>query len=324
VVYRIHLTVDDLARTRVVRPSPLMELAAAARTVQGRDGAVRFGAWRRAVAPRLGPRARLALDLVRPGRMAPTFLTAWGAGDPAAELDGVRFTPRGRIAADLAHLADWQPLPRWAHRLPEDAALFQELCDGLEELYGVLLAPHWGAVTDGAAADRSVRAAQSLTGGVEDLLGALHPTRIRWKAPVLELALQSGVPGDLRLDGAGVLLAPSLFGTGAPGLDMDSGPRPVIRYPAAETGGPLAVAPAPGRSPLAALLGATRAGVLYAVANRPGCSTKELAALAGIAPASASEHATVLREAGLLRTTRYRNAALHTPTELGLALLRRT
>lgn len=57
------------------------------------------------------------------------------------------------------------------------------------------------------------------------------------------------------------------------------------------------------------------------IAEHPGCSTKELAGLAGIAPASASEHATVLREAGLVQTVRHRNLAVHSATVLGVALL---
>jgi DNA-binding transcriptional ArsR family regulator len=46
-------------------------------------------------------------------------------------------------------------------------------------------------------------------------------------------------------------------------------------------------------SDLAGLLGATRARVIRAVAA--GCTTTELARALGIAPATASEHATVLR-----------------------------
>ncbi|MFF7755271.1 winged helix-turn-helix domain-containing protein [Streptomyces sp. NPDC007971] len=72
---------------------------------------------------------------------------------------------------------------------------------------------------------------------------------------------------------------------------------------------------------VSALLGHTRAAVLDAIAEHPGCNTKELAAFTGIAPASASEHATTLREAGLIATVRYRNAALHSATALGIALL---
>jgi hypothetical protein len=44
----------------------------------------------------------------------------------------------------------------------------------------------------------------------------------------------------------------------------------------------------------------------------------------GIAPASASEHASTLRAAKLITTARHRNTVLRTPTPLGIALLNTT
>jgi len=70
---------------------------------------------------------------------------------------------------------------------------------------------------------------------------------------------------------------------------------------------------------LAALLGRTRAKAIRAIAA--GCTTTELAWALGVAPATASEHATVLRNARLISTRRHRNAVLHTLTPLGAALL---
>jgi hypothetical protein len=57
------------------------------------------------------------------------------------------------------------------------------------------------------------------------------------------------------------------------------------------------------------------------LAEHPGCSTKELAEVAGPAPSSACEHATVLREAGLITTVRHRNTALYSAIRSGLNLL---
>jgi DNA-binding transcriptional ArsR family regulator len=44
----------------------------------------------------------------------------------------------------------------------------------------------------------------------------------------------------------------------------------------------------------------------------------------GISPAAASQHASVLRNAGLLVTRRDRNTVLHTLTPLGSAMLEAT
>lgn len=70
---------------------------------------------------------------------------------------------------------------------------------------------------------------------------------------------------------------------------------------------------------LSALLGATRAAVLEAIAD--GGSTTDLAQRLGISPSSASEHAAVLRGAGLVVSARSRNQVRHRLTPLGAALL---
>lgn len=52
-----------------------------------------------------------------------------------------------------------------------------------------------------------------------------------------------------------------------------------------------------------------------------GCTTSELAQRIGISPGGASQHATVLREAGLVVSHRHRNTVRHTLTGLGAGLL---
>jgi DNA-binding transcriptional ArsR family regulator len=71
-------------------------------------------------------------------------------------------------------------------------------------------------------------------------------------------------------------------------------------------------------SALVALLGATRAEVLTAAT---GCTTTDLGARVGISAASASYHATILRNAGLLATKRVGSSVQHTRSDLGQALL---
>ena len=75
-----------------------------------------------------------------------------------------------------------------------------------------------------------------------------------------------------------------------------------------------------GEAALAALIGRTRATVLREIAA--GCSTTVLATRCGISLAAASQHATVLRNAGLIATRREGSAVRHTLTALGEELLR--
>lgn len=70
---------------------------------------------------------------------------------------------------------------------------------------------------------------------------------------------------------------------------------------------------------LGPLLGRTRAAVLAGV--RDPATTTALAERVGVSLAAASQHATVLRNAGLVHTTRIGIAVLHSLTPLGRALL---
>ncbi|MEU3570334.1 winged helix-turn-helix domain-containing protein [Kitasatospora sp. NPDC036755] len=326
-VYRIHFTAEDLARTRLSDPMPFSELFAAARALQGRGLAARLDPWRRRALAGLPGRARMALSLVPADGWAPTFLMPAVAADPAQLLERVRATPGGLVGAELAAIAEHQPVPGWARHLADDGALRGELADSLGLLYEHLVGRHWPQLLDRHAADRAVRVRQFLGGGVESLLAGACPRWMRWNPPVLEV--RSPVDHDLYLRGQGILLGPSVFATRVTVSDDTHGqPLPVVTYPVDDSRpADWSVLLGPDRLPvgstvaLSALLGHTRAAVLETIAEHPGCSTKELAALAGITPSSASEHATVLREARLIGTSRYRNAVLHTPTALGLGVL---
>lgn len=333
-VFRIHFTAEDLARTRVAAaPMPLVELKAAARALQDRSEPARLDGWRQRSLARLSPGARLAMGFIPSVGWSPTFIGSPQAGSPQELIEQVRATPASRIQTALdTILPQHRPtsVPSLTGHLT-DAVFLARLCDGLGDLYDVLLGPYWPEIADAFAADRSARMHQLLHGGVEELLSQANPHRMRWKLPVLEIPTR----GDhheynLHLEGRGLLFVPSVM-LMRPGIFYDADPQPVVTYPA-RYDQPLhrltalapKAAPLPGSTPAAALLGHSRAAVLTTVAERPGCTTKELATFTGLAPSSASEHATVLREAGLITTTRHRNTALHSPTQLGLGLLNKT
>ena len=323
--YRIHFTALDLARTRVTdAPRPLLELNFAVRILQNRSQPARLDAWRRRARAQLTDDARMALALVPPIGESPTFISPPQAGAPEEVLEGVRATSRGDVRAGLAAIAGRQLVPSWAHRLADDPELYARMADGVDHLYRTLMGPHWAQITDLFRADRAVRTRQLLAGGIERVLAEANPRWMRWKPPVLEIRMPKGVERDLRLQGQGVVLVPSVFHPRTL-VDDECVPQPVISYPAGLEH-PLqsltVVTPADRpASAVAALLGTTRSAVLTLIAEHPGSSTKELAALARLSPPSASEHATILRGAGLITTVRYRNTALHSVTDLGLALL---
>ena len=98
--------------------------------------------------------------------------------------------------------------------------------------------------------------------------------------------------------------------------DVDETPRLIL--PAADVRGGHLWAASRG-SALAALVGRNRAAVLQSIAD--GCTTTELARRVGISLAAASQHASVLRGAGLIATRRQGSAVLHVLTPLGAELL---
>ncbi|MFD9004162.1 MarR family transcriptional regulator [Streptomyces sp. NPDC059582] len=322
--YRIHFTVQDLARTRVAEaPMPLHELELAARALQSRSQPARLDAWRNRARTQLSAQARMALALMPSVGSSPDFLSPTKAGTIEELLDQIRATPPERIRSDVREAALHHPsLPAWASRLSDDPSLLAELCTGLRHLHACLLAPHWAQFTEYLAVDQTLRLQHLLTGGVEQLLTQANPRWMRWNPPVLEIRMANGAERDLYLEGQGLLLIPSMFGTRAIVTECQT---VSVSYPAAQNPHeltPLAATPGQTRSPgVSTLLGRTRTAVLTTIAEHQGCSTKELAARAGIAAASASEHATILREAGLVRSLRHRNSVRHSPTPLGLALL---
>ncbi|MDX3313182.1 hypothetical protein P1S61_29735, partial [Streptomyces sp. ME08-AFT2] len=145
VVYRIHFTAEDLARTRVAEsPRPMLELANAVRVLQDRNQPVRYDVWRRRSFARLPPVARLALDLIPLRGWTPDFLARVQPGSPQDLLEQIRSTSPKEIRQTLAALAEHQPLPSWTRRLDDDPLVLQELADSMHLLHTTLVTtpPH--------------------------------------------------------------------------------------------------------------------------------------------------------------------------------------
>ncbi|MDQ7807605.1 winged helix-turn-helix domain-containing protein [Amycolatopsis sp. A133] len=315
----IHFETDDLARTRVQHsPDPLWETLLSLHLLQGGTGQPVFGEWRSWVRQRLDRSAGLLLTLAPPRGYSVDFLTPGaGATDLETALEDVLSTPRPLLAADLTELAAARPLPSWASSLAagEPAAL-HELGAAVRRYFSVAVQPYWPAIVGQARADRLQRGEIVLDGGIEAMLSTLHP-QVRWQSPVLEV--EYPVDQHLHLGGRGLLLVPSLFCWQSPVTLLDAGRQPVLVYPIDRRPGWFTgIAPVRGAT---ALLGRTRAAVLEAICARPLVSTTEVAVELGISPAGASQHATVLRDSGLIVTDRVGGAARHRPTTFGSALL---
>ena len=319
----LHLpfTAEDVARTRFApAPGPMLELTAAVAMLQGRDPL--FGPWRRRTARVLPRAAHPLFELVPKTLRGPLFLDPVSLGFEDG-LDLVLSTPV-TAARDELHkvMTDRARITPWVRALEDhDRQTWRELRDALVSGYQVLLAAHWPQIRACYQAELELRGRQWAVAGVGAVLTTIHPGT-QWDGSVLHIPIESHLRIDL--GGRGVTLMPSVFWRGRPLFTWHPDGSRVIVYPAA-TPLPLAIpagqdqGPQSGRSSVVALLGGNRAGVLSASVS--ASTTTELARAAGISLASASEHATILRNAGLITTRREGRRVAHTVTWLGQQLL---
>ncbi|MFH8518185.1 ArsR/SmtB family transcription factor [Streptomyces gelaticus] len=331
---RIHFTSEDLARTRVLTTwGPLGETLLSLTTLRENNTGALFGGWRQLVSRESEAPAHpasvlfcgAALDLFTltgPAQSMDEGLEALRAARPKH----VRDEFAGAAAAFSRYsgtTAPWSGTP-WAD-LAHDRAARQELVRFLHSYHRVAVAPHWSRIRSRLQSEQTSHARTLACSGAEAMLAELPPG-FRWRSPVLEIG-RGALTGEVSLAGRGLTLVPSAFCRTRPiaytSAADDQAPVvlfvPVIR----SVSDSAAVLTEPGSGThraLAALLGRTRAQALDAI-GQASCTTGELAGLLSVSPATASEHATVLRQSGLISTTRHGSAVRHTLTSLGSAML---
>ncbi|MFJ8662120.1 ArsR family transcriptional regulator [Streptomyces sp. NPDC093795] len=325
---RIHFGDADLGAVRVAAaPNPLWEIAASLHRFQTRDGRWAYAGWHRTVQIRLREKGldralrTILLPLFPRAAYFPDFLTPGrGVDGLAAGLDAILATSPQRVSEELGILARTVGAPLWAARLTglEDR---RELVRVLRAYHDVAIAPYAEEIRSRFDAERAARSRGFMDDGVDGLLGGGGPM-IRWQRPSLHV---QGPPSHrgLQLNGRGLTLLPTYFLWRTPTSLADPGLPPVLCYPVLRG----AAAAPPDRRladdpsvPLSTLLGRSRATVLHAAAA--GATTGEMARAAGVSAASASRHATALRDAGLVTSSRHGTTVLHTLTPVGASLLR--
>ena len=320
-VWRIHFSEDDLARIQVSPTmGPLAEtvLAAALLRCPQQPRTVLSG-WRGQV--RVTPRMRPLTALLPPGCHGVDLPTLTGEqATIELGLQALLDVPRGHLLVEMEYTDQWHRLSALAWTMAE-AGRRPELAGATQAAYHELVQPFWPRIRACLHAEQVARRRTLAREGADRLLASLQGQRIRWRPPVLEILMPRNV--EMELGGRGIALVPSVFVGKDPSLhenpnDMDEMPRLVL--PATDAGGARLWATRRGGSALAALVGRNRAAVLQSIAD--GCTTTELASRVGISLAAASQHASVLRGAGLIVTRRQGGAVLHLLTPLGTELLR--
>jgi len=311
---RLRLGVDDVARTRFAAPGPYCELSVSAQVVQQPTSS--FRRLCAASGVRLPASASHLLELVPAHGNVPDFLAPEGAGSLEEALDVVMSTPDRLIRADVSTL----PLPAassWLLDLADGCvSARKELASSLRDYHDQVLEPLWPAVEHVVETDLRFRAWQLATNGVAATVDGLHPG-IRWCDGAVEV--DGPLDADVDLAGRGLQLMPSMWTR--PGFTM-RWTHPTLVYPLGRFAWLAPTATRSHRDPLTAVLGATRARVLRALADEH--TTSGLARVLGISAASASTHAAVLRDAGLVTSRRQGQSVRHSLTSLGAQWSRET
>lgn len=316
----LELSAQDLACTRFA-VSPLWEVVASVRVVRSPGGHAVHQRWAEQVRPRLaGLDWRMLADLVPAGaRVLPGFLApppTTQVPDLETELAALCAVPADEVRADL-HLL---PPPRTAFLdslQDEPAEGLARLADTVRAYWQVALAPYWPRMLTLLEGEIFHRARLLATGGAGQLLNDLDPA-VTWDVDRL-LVAHRHVSRAVRLDGRGLLLAPSVFVW--PRVTSIVAPpwQPTLRYPPRGIG---TVWEEPRRrvpQALAGVLGRSRA-LLLTELDSPS-STAALARRTGLTPGGVSQHLTALRDAGLVTAHRSGRFVLYARTRAAEALL---
>lgn len=321
----IQLTFADLARVRLALLGPLAETLLSLDALQHRDAAALFDAWRARTRPQMPTEAAaLARGAVGPrGGLLDLFTLAGATSDLAEGIDRVLDSPQ-RLRDELALYppAFQARLPDWISRAAQgQATAARRFSAALRAAYQVAVAPHWDRIHACLAAERTAVTQLMADQGIGAMLTSMHPL-IHWRAPVLAVEYQPWVSDRrLELNGRDLILAPSFFTRRILVFASSGGPEVILIYPVTRdvlATADVFTAPARSGQALETLLGRTRAAVLQAA---DGAGTGDLARRLGVSAASASQHATVLRQAGLITSRRLGQTVRHTLTPLGQALL---
>lgn len=322
---RIEFTADDIARTRVASTE-----SAFAETLFGL-GSLRMSRPERVALPWRRDRDRMTSELaaflapcstVQTDLFTPTGSAAeWG--EATDRLLGMP-DPTMRAELEVTHCRGMNT-PPWLDGIGRaELPARRRLAGALTRVHRRLVEPHWPGMRVVIEAERARLQRILAEGGVDRLLSEFHPLA-RWRHGALELPTAGNrskqQPLTARLGGRGIVLVPSvLCPVGpVPFFPYDGDGPAMLFFPVVDEQARLGSTIRRNGAALATLLGRTRAAALEVIAS--GCTTTELARRLGVSAATASQHASALRGAGLVASRRDANRMVHTVTALGTQLL---
>jgi DNA-binding transcriptional ArsR family regulator len=323
-VIELEFTPADYLRIRFAF-SPVAEAVTSLRALSlGRRNGV-HGPWLASVGTRLdGVDMALLTALVRPTGYVPDFLNPKPEGR-TADLDNglatIADTDLDVVAHELNHLAQHEVAQQGPGReqraelmrelLADPARAVARIVTELGRYWRAAVEPHWPRVHALLQADLAHRLDELAAGGVARLFATLHPS-VGLRGDLLTIVKY--YEGRAQLRERGLLLVPCAF-VWPDVLVSTADPQPSLTYSPRGLGRLWESAPEVTESPLAGVVGRTRAAIL-ALLELP-MSTTQLAAQLALAAPTLNVHLKSLQRAGILTSRRDGRAVLYRRTSLG-------
>jgi DNA-binding transcriptional ArsR family regulator len=318
---RIVVGAEDLLRTRFAL-SPVFELHHLIRALAGPH---RYGvpeAWLARLRPRFAalrgdPVLDAVLALHLPGSGA-TFFTPppLGPGQTIEDdLAAVRAAPPAAVHAELGFYLRRPDITDAARAVLTGPDVLDRLAGLLAAAWVALLAEDWPRLRLLCERDVVHRVGELGRAGWAAALAGLHP-KVRWRDGGIDLLGRT--PREIALDGAGLLLVPSVFVWPEIAVFADEPWPKAIVYPARGVATLLEHGPPEAPPHLSALLGRSRALLLVTLADP--ASTSQLARALGMATGAVGDHLAVLHRSRLVERARSGRSVLYRRTPLGDAL----
>ncbi|GIH51080.1 DNA-binding transcriptional regulator, ArsR family [Microbispora rosea] len=296
--------------------SPIHEVVSLARLLTEPQRHPMFHSWLRRRRHRLSGLDLTALTVfMADGAYRPDFLDPSPmSSEPTFDegMDALLSTPADQVYAELADAAAGRGAETGRRLLGDPARTRVEAADAVRRLWKAAVEPEWPSMRQALRAEMLDRALQVNREGLRTVLPRLHPSA---GCEGDTITVESAVDIDVDCPG-GLILVPSLFITDRVQCTTSHHWAPAIYYPA--SGRYLWAAPPTPRS-LDRLLGTTRSRILAALTTP--LQTTVVAGLVSVTAPTASEHLAILRDAGLIDSTRAGRTATHELTAAGRAVL---
>lgn len=316
------LAPDDLTAIRF-GVSPGHELCHAVRALLRPDEYPLQWGWMRATRSAI-PREDfevLAL-LIRDEGYFPDFFTTTPTWEltPEAEAERLRDIDDERFRVDMTKVLVRTEGARQAavqRMLDQPDRARAMIAEAWLSVWNAGVAPVWMQLERLLRADIAVRSRRIAESGIGAMIETLHD-RVAWTDGAVRVTMRiwSEVV-DCR--GSGLVLVPSVMGTSGCFVLTEPPAQPTLFYPAQGVTATWARDSTDATAALGALLGPARARILLD-AHEPR-TTSQVARDTALAVSTASHHLTVLRDAGLLASTREGARVLHRRTPLGEAMV---